>query len=243
MVIVLCVGRLGAEPTASALNLRPSPAIAPGVAAFPRLVAAPGDRAADRINQALGRADERVRRAAKDCRTQDGQKTDWTRTISVTMRGPHFLSLVAADSWFCGGAYPDSDQFPLVYDLTSSAPVNWSRLFPTALVRKTGTETAGDGTVVGTVSSPELHGLYLKGHNSSSECAEALADPSLAFTLWPSARTAGITIQPFGLPHAVTACASDWTIPLSVLRKLNVRHELLDAIAEAHGQGLYDSQK
>src|SRR5438105_4089957 len=100
------------------------------------------------------------------------RKRDWTRTISVAMRGPRFLSLVAADSWFCGGAYPDTDRFSLVYNLSTGAPVDWSKLFPTALVRKTGTDTAGDGTVVSTVSSPEVHGLYLKGYNGDSECAE-----------------------------------------------------------------------
>ena len=114
---VFCTSQMWAEPTACALSLMPSLAIAPGVAAFPRLVAAPGDQAANRINQALVRVDERIRKAAKDCSTEGGQ-AGWKRTISVTMRGPHFLSLVAFDSWFCGGAHPDDDQFPLVYDLT-----------------------------------------------------------------------------------------------------------------------------
>jgi hypothetical protein len=159
------------------------------------------------------------------------------------MRGPHFLSLVAVDSWFCGGAHPDDDQFPLVYDLSNGTPVNWSRLLPITLVQKTGTETAGDGTVVGTVSSPKIHDLYLKGYKNDSDCAEALSDPGLAFTVWPSARAMGLTIQPFGLPHVVAACANESTIPSSVLRSLNVRHELLDDIEEAHKEGLYDSQQ
>lgn len=159
------------------------------------------------------------------------------------MRGPHFLSLVATDSWFCGGAHPDDDQFPLVYDLTTGTPLNWSRFLPAVLVQKTGIETAGDGTVVGTVSSPKLHELYLKGYKNDPDCAEAIKDPDLPFTLWPSAPTEGITIQPFGLPHAVAACAGEVTIPLSVLRTLSVRHELLGAIEDAHEQGLYDPQQ
>jgi len=244
--MVLCIGQVSAESTVCALTLRASPAIGHGVAALPRLVAAPGDRAAARINQALSRADERVHKA--DCTGEiDGEQMDWTRTISVTMRGPHFLSLVVADVWFCGGAHPDYDQFPLVYDLSTGAPVNWSRLLPAALVQETGTDTASDGTVVGTVSSPKLHDLYLKGVNSAPDidhdCDDVLANPDLRFTVWPSARTAGITIKPFGLPHVVAGCGSEWTVPLSVLRKLNARHELLDAIEVAHSQGWYESQQ
>jgi hypothetical protein len=249
VVTIVCIGQMGAEPMVFALNLTPSPAVAPGVDAFPRLAAAPGDRAANRINLALSRADERVRSAVKECRQsaqeglQPGEtiRMDWTRAISVTMRGPHFLSLVAADSWQCGGMYPNDEQFALVYDLTTGAPVNWSRPLPAALVRETSRVTAEDGTVVGTVSSPELHGLYFNGVYS----CKTLADPGLAFTIWPDARTAGIAIQPFQgfFPHVDEACAVDWTIPLSVLRKLGVRHELMDAIEEAHRQGLYDSQQ
>ncbi|MBW4093005.1 MAG: hypothetical protein HIU82_18180, partial [Proteobacteria bacterium] len=64
MLRFLCAGLLLAvAPAAGAMaagttwaQLRPMPDVAPGVAAFPRLVAPPGDRAAARINAALAKA-------------------------------------------------------------------------------------------------------------------------------------------------------------------------------------------
>ena len=50
------------------LQLKPSPAIAKNIAAFPRLVAAPDDKAAPRINTALDKRDASARQMQKECR-------------------------------------------------------------------------------------------------------------------------------------------------------------------------------
>jgi hypothetical protein len=159
------------------------------------------------------------------------------------MRGPRFLSLVVGDSWSCGGAHPDSDGFSLVYDLTTGAPVNWARFLPKNLVQKFGTDTAGDGTVVGTLTSSALQALYLKKPDTDPDCHDPLADPSLTFVIWPDASLPGLAIQPFSLPHAVAACADAWTIPLPMLKQLGIKPELVDALEQAHAQGLFDQPK
>lgn len=227
--------------TANAVQLTPSPAVAPDVAAFPRLVAAPHDRAAARINQALVRADARVRGAAQSClaagpSAATDNKPWWTRKVSVAMRGPAYLALVAADDWFCGGAYPNTGQVALVYDLRTGAPVNWARLLPASMVRATGTDTADDGTIVGTLASPALAEMYVKElireDPDLAVCKDALTDPS--FVLWPDAKHDGLGIAPFGLPHVIAACGTEIVIPTSTLRTLGVSPRLLEAIDAAH---------
>lgn len=244
IAIALAAGPMGltvlaAEPVA----LQASPALAPGLAAFPRLVAAPAGSAAARINAALGRGDGRARKAAADCRAAGGKDGAWSRTVGVTMRGPHYLSLVAVDEWYCGGAHPDTGTTALVYDLDTGAPVNWRRLLPPALVEGTATDTAGDGTVLGKVLSAALRTRYVKAATAQSidpDCTDVLADPGLGFLLWPDADADGLAVQPAGLPSAVAACGPPIVIPLAELRTLGVDAGLLQAIDEAHRQGWYD---
>lgn len=157
----LAAGLTAVAFAAEPIVLKPSPVLAPGLDAFPRLVETPGSRTAKRINRALAQGDARVQEAAKEChlgaeeaaardgRPVGGEDGDWSRTITVTMRGPRYLSLLATDGWFCGGAHPDNSMVALVYDLAAGAPVNWKRLLPAALAQDTTTDTAGDGTVLG----------------------------------------------------------------------------------------------
>jgi hypothetical protein len=159
------------------------------------------------------------------------------------MRGPRYLSLVATDSYWCGGAHPDSSTMALVYDLATGSPVSWGLLLPQALASNTDTDTVGDGTVIGTVSSPALRDLYLKAGMGGSECAGFLPQMDLSFILWPNARDAGITLQPSFLPHVMAACGDELTIPVPTLRNLDVRPELLDAIETAHEKRLYDGER
>jgi hypothetical protein len=234
-----------AEP-ANTVQLAPSPAVAPGIEAFPRLIASPDDRAAQRIDRALAHGNDRVRHAAQSClHTSDspaGNKPWWNRTVSVTMRGPGYLSMVAADDWYCGGAYPNTEQQALVYDLRTGAPLNWKRLLPASLAAATATDTAGDGTTIGTVSSPALAVLYIKtvvGQSDAPEdCKQVLTDPSLSlnFMLWPDATHDGLALAPFGLIHAVAACGPAAVLPTATLRKLGVDAKLLDAIDAAHAR-------
>lgn len=211
----------------------------PGVAALPRLRDA--SSSARRINQALNAADERARLAAEDCDAQTaearGDKTEpaWQRTVTVAMRGPRYLALVASDNWYCGGAYPDTSRFALVYDLNTGEPVNWMRLLPKTLVRAAAMDTAGDGTRLGVIDSPQLTALYLKMRKADADCMDALRSQSLTFLLWPDAKQEGLAMEPSNLPHVIAACGGEVLIPLQSLRALGVDAGLLNAIAAAHG--------
>lgn len=225
----------------SGVQLTPSAAVAPDLAAFPR-IAASSDDAAARINRALAAADQRSRAFVKECAAQEGEgPTSVTRTIAVTMRGPRYLSFVANDYFDCRGAHPNTDTVALVYDLKTGAPVNWSALLPAALVGKASLDTAGDGTRIGIASSPLLQQLYLKEHKIDPECLEPLSEPGMQFILWPDAEQPGLVIQPASLPHVVAACGDSATISLTRLRQLGGKAELVDAIQAAHDEHLYEA--
>lgn len=230
------------------MQLAPSAPLSADAVAFPRLVASPGDNAAQRINQALGRLDAQLRSDLKDCRADAAPSADfqWSRTISVPMQGPRYLSFLAHDYWNCGGAHDDFSILGLVYDLSTGSPVNWARLLPASMVQGTAIDTAGDGTSIGVLSSRVFQDLYLKAENSDPknpldpECRDVLSDPGLKFTIWPDAEGDGIAIQTQGLPHVVAACGADAiVIPTTTLRRLGVQPALLDAIDTAHAQGWY----
>lgn len=244
---VILAASLAAGPARSApqdlIRLAPQPALGAGLAAFPR-IATPEGPASQRINQALTAADVRLRTAAKDCaaNASDPKDADWQRTVTVPMRGPGYLTLVATDSLFCGGAHPDSDSFALAYDLHTGAPLNWERLLPKTLAGKATLDTAADGTRLGVLASPALTALYLKLSKPDADCASALHDTDLQFILWPDAARQGVAMQPSGLPHVIAACGDDAVIPLATLRTLGVEPALLDAIAAGHQAGLYDSK-
>ena len=249
--ILWCVAAaalLAFGPAAAAvpLRLRPMPDVLPGVAAFPRLDAHRFDRAARRINAALAKADARVRAAAIGCPEPPPAKgSSWKRSVTVAMRGPRYLALVARDDWYCG-AYPDHDVVALVYDLRSGAPVDWARLLPRGLLAGTATDTVGDGTTVGLARAPALAAAYQRiglAATLPKECSEVFDDKTVwgtpGFQLWPDARADGLAMENPGLPHVVAACGATVVIPAAELRRLGVGPALLDPLTTAHREGLY----
>ena len=192
--------------------------------AFPRIAAPTGPGAA-KINAALARLDRRWAEFARDCR-KAGKDNEATRQVKATMVGPRFLSLVASDEEFCGGAHPDNSTLALVYDLESGGPVDWRSLLGPRLTASTRVDTVIDGSRIGTAGSPELSRLYQRALRKSpdfdpawwKECAEALQDPDLQFVLWPDTKSRGLVAEPV-LVHAVAPCAEDATIPAAELRQ------------------------
>jgi hypothetical protein len=243
--LVLAVG-LATGGAASAqqggVRLVAQPALGPNLAAFPRLAAADGP--SKRINQALTKADAMVRDAAEGCHEDALAAKDpdggWQRSVVVAMRGPGYLTLVASDSWFCGGAYPDTLSFALDYDLKTGSPLNLARLLPKALVHTTSLDNAGDGIQLGVVASPALTALYLELAKPDSDCAQSLEQEDLHFMLWPDAAADGVGMKPSGLAHAIEACGPEVTIPEARLRRLGADAGLVDAIAAGHKAGLFD---
>ncbi len=205
----------------------PAP-LAKDVAAFPKLDA--HDATADKINAALVRLDNRVRKARADCVAS--KDAEWSRSIDVTMRGPRYLSYLVSDSVYCGGAHPDSSSFALVYDLTTGNPVDWGKLLPKPIVETSSLDTAEDGAKIGVVGSKKLSAFYVEGLGKSldPDCKEALTTGDLNFVLWPDAKAKGLAMQTVSLPRAMQACADVVAIPTTKLREFGAAQSLIDAL-------------
>ena len=203
-------------------------ALAKDVAAFPKLVA--HDAIAGKINGALVKLDQRVRKARADC--LKSKDADWSRSIEVTMRGPRYLSYLVSDSLSCGGAHPDASSFALVYDLTTGAPVDWAKLLPKPVVETTSLDTAADGAKIGVVASKTLTALYIAGLGKDVDpsCKDALSEADLTFVLWLDREAKGLAMQTVSLPHVVQACADTVTIDVAKLRELGAAPSLIEAL-------------
>jgi hypothetical protein len=251
LACLLAVGSLwGSQARAEEpgpIRLLAQPAIRIDLEAFPRLGSV--DAPSQRINQALANADDRVRVAAEAChadardKAADPNDIMWRRHVTVAMRGPVYLALVAADQWYCGGPYPSATSFSLAYDLRTGAPLNWARLLPKALVQTESLDTAGDGTRLGVVAAPALQTLYRKIVQPDAPCEAVLRDSTLHFMFWPDAARNGVAMQPTDLAHAAAACGPDAVIPLATLRSLGADRALPDAIDASHQAGLFGGMR
>jgi len=126
----------------------------------------------------------------------------------------------------------------LVFDLNTGGLVDWTKLLP-ELAQRTGADTAGDGSTLGTVSSDRLSDLYTdlaKRGGGVPECVDSLKETEMNFILWPDAKQDGLVVQP-DLVHAIAACGPALPIPLQTLRSLGVDAEFVKAIDAAHRQG------
>ena len=226
---------------AGLLRLKTMPPVAPHIAAFPRVVGGTSRRAAARINRTLTTAEQGI-----GC--SEGKGT-WKRGINVTMRGPHYLSLLARDDWYCGGAYPDTNATALVFELQTGAPIDWRRLFPTSVIQAAGTGPGGDDSEPIKVSSAALWKAYARavavdGAQRDEACGKVMEDQrGGGLMLWPDAAAGGLGIQQADFPHVIKACGPPETLGMSVLHKLGLSAEFLAAIEEAHRHRWYDTAK
>lgn len=218
----------------ASVELTPRPPIARDVAAFPRLKTGAPAEVVSRVNKALEADEARLRETRKECLAQAEGHGDWSRTVAVTMAGPDFLSLVARDQYFCGGAHPDGGALALVFDLRAGRPVDLVKLLP-GLKLKGGLDTSADGAHVGTIASPELTALYRKAiePNLDAACKDALKGQDLIFIAWPDAKAGGLVIEPENLPHVIAACGDDATLGAETLKAAQAAPEFLAALRAA----------
>jgi hypothetical protein len=225
------------------VTMREAKPVARAIAGIPR-IAKPLDAAAAKINHALAGADASVDQLAVDCKHYTG----WHRGVSVTMRGPRYMSLLAGDDWYCGGPYPDTDLTALVFDLSTGVPIDWTKLLPPSLIITAGPSPGGGVSDPILIESPRLWDLFVKAANTAEhdECNDVRSNPpglSTTLMIWPNAKEDGIDLFAHEFPHVVKACAGPATISTAELRKLGVDASLLDAIDEAHSKGWYDKGK
>ena len=208
---------------------------------YPR-IAQPADEAEKKINAAVAKLDERVKKAIAECRREAGKNSDWSRTIAVTMRGPRYLSYTIADSFNCGGAHPNIGTTAIVYDLATGAPVDWAKLLPTKLLGKVSLNATSDGVKMISLNSKRLYQLYMARYRAGErktdkECLEAMGqvggdDMSPSLTPYLDAREGGLGLM-VDTPHVIQACADQMVIPLATLRKEGVSEAMLKAIEAA----------
>jgi hypothetical protein len=224
-----------------AVSLRRMPPLGTRIDSLPRVAGKPDDKAAFRINQALAAEDADTKSSASDCRRTGKQNSDFARSVTVSMRGAGYLSVIVTQSWYCGGAYPDWNTTPFVFDLSTGATVDWKRLLPIALVEGSIDYTnLGEGLIV----SSRLTNIYVNAA-SNAECRDVLKNwaGGLGFVLWPDAAAEGIAIEANNLPHVVKACAPALVIAMPELRGLGLDPAFLAAIDEAHRRGWYDKPR
>jgi hypothetical protein len=156
------------------------------------------------------------------------------------MTGPRFLSLVASDESFCGGAHPDNDQMAMVFDMTTGATVSWTSMVARSARASAVTDTISDGSTVGALTLPALEKMNLDA--TDADCKDAFQSPQ-SFLLWPDARSETLVAMPIDLPHVVQACANEIHMTIDQARKLGFDENLLGAIHQAHLRGAAQSKK
>jgi hypothetical protein len=238
-VVLLLIGSAGWAADRH-VHLRVPPPLRQNLAALPRIID-PADVAENRINSALDRLDASVRKAAEECKRQDGNPGDWERSIDVPMRGPGYISFVISDSVYCGGAHPIAETMSIVYDLRTGAPVDWTTLLPAAMTGTVALQEGADGTKMVTLASPRLFELYRAGYGTvgDPDCRQVIDDSGAsvppAMMPWLDAKAGGLLIE-FDLAHAVQACEKPVVVPLATLRAEGAQAALVDAIERAHQQ-------
>jgi hypothetical protein len=239
----------GSPQAISSANLQLSPVkeLRKGVDAWP-LIVNPATPAEQRVNATLTRLNLRLAQALRECdaaardeaklmgtagKDQDSTLGSWSRSIRVTMTGPRFLSLVATDNIYCGGAHPNSDVMAMVFDMTTGTPVNWPAQFPKSAEASSFVDSVEDGSKVGALVLPALLKIYAAA--ATSECKDAFQNTQ-SFLLWPDAQHGTLVAQAFDLPHAAQDCADELDVTIEQARKLGFDESVLIAIEQAHRQ-------
>jgi hypothetical protein len=228
----------GAATTAP-ITMEPVRQLRKGVDAWP-LIVNPSTPAATRVNATLTRLNKLMQQSLRECdegaRDAIGNEAgDWERSIKVTMTGPRFLSLVARDGTYCGGAHPSSDTLAMVFDLNTGIPVNWMTLIAKSANASWYSGPITDGTNVGAPAIPALRAMSVV---AATDCKDIFQDsqsyPQLSYQLWPDAASGKLIAEPFGLPQVAAPCAEHLELTIEQARKIGFDETLLTAIEQAH---------
>jgi hypothetical protein len=231
---------------AGGIQISPIKHLRKGVDAWP-LIANPSSPAERRVNEFLLAENLRLEQNLRDCdadmmeqlkqmevrNPRDAVSGDWSRKVRVTMSGPRFLSLVADDSVYCGGAHPSSDQMAQVFDMTTGYLVDWDELLSASAGASSENDTVLDGTSVDALVLPGLQKMDFFVHHG--DCKDATLKPK-SFLIWPDARYGTLVAAPFSLPHAIQGCAKEIGLTMDQARILGFDESLLSAIKQAHDQ-------
>jgi hypothetical protein len=156
---------------------------------------------------------------------------EWERTVKVTMRGPRFLSMVATDGSYCGGAHPDDDLTVLVFDLETGSKVDWSTMLEASAGGSSAKNVLGNEGGTHPLMLPELQAIYSAAEEAS--CKDYFEEEQ-PFLLWPDAGSGTLIAEVAGLPHVAVPCKNELKLRIEQARKLGFDESLLQAIEAAH---------
>ena len=201
------------------------------------LIVHPKSAAERRINATLTHLNGEIAKKVRDCLSgqfawsKDFTGGEWQRTIKVTMTGPQFLSMVASDGFYCGGAHPDDDLVVLVFNLATGEQVDWSTQVSKSAAASLPKNVPGDEDGTPPLMLPELQKIYARAQETY--CKEYFEDER-PFVLWPDAESGTLAAEVAGLPHVAQPCKSEMKLTIEQARKLGFNESLLWLIEEAH---------
>ena len=227
----LAVGQVGPAV------LEPGKALAEGVDGFPRVKAGAGvtEELAGRIDRQLDQIEAKLRANIRLCakaQRELKQQPNYSRSVSVTMAGPNYLSLVADDEMDCGGAHSQDQQLALVYDLRTGRPLDWLTVLPSPATGGLG--SSYEGVKVGTVQWPLLLTRELQTADldcrSQWEPGKGL-DTGQSFLMWLDVKQDAVVASPVLLNHFDSAmCGQPVILKEGEARRLGVKADVLDSL-------------
>ncbi len=202
------------------------------------LIAHPNNATERRINASLAHLNTKFSQKVNDCISgkfawsNDLTPGEWNRTVKVTMEGPRFLSMVAMDGMYCGGAHPDDDLVVLIFNLETGEQVDWGALVPKSAGASLSKNVLGDEDGTPPLTLPELRAIYAAAEET--DCKDYFEDER-PFVLWPDAESGTLVAEVAGLPHVALPCKKELRLTIEQARNLGFDESLLQAIEEAHG--------
>jgi hypothetical protein len=142
-----------------------------------------------------------------------GEGGEYSETLAPTLITQRWLAVSRTGEYFCGGAHPETIAQPRTFDLVAGSevdPLDW--LGPKAVRR----EPSDDGKYVSKTLTPEFRAALLqdwKGGDDEAECGDAIRGQDY----WSVGIARGALVFTPDFPHAITACAEDFAMPLARL--------------------------
>jgi hypothetical protein len=232
---------------ARTFSISPRRQLRPGVDAFPAILA-PHSPAAERVNATLDAMNKQLLDSLRECdnvylrthRPKSNTATKrplpvaWERRISVTMKGPRLLAMIADDLQFCGNSYPNRDRAALVFDMDAGGqPVDWRSLMTESAEAVPASDSSLDGAPSSSLVMPALTEMAVS--RAGPECKRAFnPQGDLTFLVWPDAKRGRIVAQATGLPHGVQACQTEIALTPEQARQAGFGDQFLALIEQAH---------
>lgn len=215
-----------------------------GLDSWPMIVA-PHSPSVDRANKTILEMNESTSEALRECDDDYRQyknlpesarvKGGWDRKVKVTMRGPRFVAMVADETSFCDGSYPNDDHVAVVFDMATGELVKWTDFVIGVNETAAATFKSIDGATSSGISTTGLTELALKRADTDPECRQALESlGQMEFQIWPDARHEQLIVKVMGLPHVVRACEEDIGLSIPEARQQGFRDDILGPIEQAH---------